>query len=77
MIEISYRSTRGIATRIWLITSGGVIIAATIKDKRKAYFLLPLNIDAFTIPAEARPLATTGRLKTKPKATIKTKRKLR
>ena len=43
MIETSYKKSNGMAKAIWLITSGGVKIAATIKIITIATLLLFFN----------------------------------
>ena len=51
---IWYKIKIGIATIIRLATSGGVIIAARISTKTKAYFLYFTNLSGVTNPILVR-----------------------
>jgi len=52
----------------WVITSGGVRIAAATKVNRMAYFLFFFSRSGVTIPILVRKKITTGNSKTSPKA---------
>lgn len=59
-IEISYNKMSGIASNIWLKTSGGVNIAATIKITIITYLLLLAKEFDPTKPIKLKIISITG-----------------
>lgn len=65
---IWYKINIGIATIIWLATSGGVIIAANINTAIKAYFLYLIKISGVTNPTFVKKYIIIGNSNTIPQA---------
>ena len=63
-----YNTTIGIATIIWLATSGGVIIAARTKTNTSAYFLYLTRDSGVTTPALVKKYIIIGNSKIIPEA---------
>ena len=61
----------GTASRTWLITSGGVRIAAATKATTIAYFRFDFSPSELTIPTLARRTRSTGSSKATPKAKMR------
>ena len=60
----------GSARPIWLMRSGGVRTAATMKTMTRAYFRFFLRVAAVTSPTRAIRVRSTGSWKQSPKAKI-------
>ena len=65
-ILASYKSTIGIATIIWEITSGGVMAAEIISTPTIACFLNFIKKAGVITPRRVNKYATTGKRKSKP-----------
>lgn len=70
IIEISYSSINGSASKNWLMTSGGVKIAAITNEKSMQYFLFEVNHLTSIIPILTRSSIKIGNWKQIPKARI-------
>ena len=68
IIPASYKIINGPAIKHWVMTSGGVSIAAATNVNNKAYFLFRLRRSGLTRPTLAKKKTTTGSSKTIPKA---------
>src|SRR5262249_28868182 len=75
-IESSYRKQSGTDIMIWLVASGGVRIAPTMKAARIAYLRCLASHAGVTTPATARPTRMIGSWKARPNARYMPEQKL-